>query len=82
MRGFFFLDCPMRMNGTHHVLEAMPFRTGQVLQMPSGEYARLLRYNEHSVSLRYFSDEDGQPTLMTRAAFQGMVSQIQPANEG
>lgn len=71
----------MRMNGTTPVFEAMPFRVGQVLHMPSSEYARLLRYNEHSVSLRYFNDEDGQPTLMTRAAFQGMVGQIEAAND-
>lgn len=72
----------MRMNGTRHVFEAMPFRPGQVLVMPDGEYARLVRYNEKAVFLRYFNTPDCSVTLMTRAAFQGALSLIKAANEG
>lgn len=69
----------MRMNGTRHVMEAMPFRLEQRFVMPSGRLAKLRYFDGERVAVRYLDDQSS--ALFTRSTFMQMLGKIQSANE-
>lgn len=69
----------MRMNGTQHVFEAMPFRLGQNIIMPTGRTAKLRYFDGERVSLLY--QDDKTAAVFSRGAFMKMLGKMEAANE-